>query len=185
MSALTTGNSQAPHRPVTPDRAVGAISCRTRSDHWLASRPTAPEFTIAPFGTLPCSALPDNGRRTGCAASFLRALHDAAPYLRRRWLWGPKLRDALKSMGRWTVQVVKRSDAAEGFEIQHRTLSRWLQADHCRAADGWSDGPSHGRDGAAAGQINGGNNRKRRGPGPHCPDSTRHAPSRKNLLTCG
>ena len=35
---------------------------------------------------------------------------------------GPKLRDALKAIGRWTVQV-KRSDTAEGFEVLPR---RWV-----------------------------------------------------------
>ena len=28
---------------------------------------------------------------------------------------GPKLRDALKAIGRWTVQIVKRSDTAQGL----------------------------------------------------------------------
>ena len=36
---------------------------------------------------------------------------------------GPKLREALKSIGRWTVQIVKRSDTAEGFEVLPR---RWV-----------------------------------------------------------
>ena len=36
---------------------------------------------------------------------------------------GPKLRKALKSIGRWTVQIVKRSDTAEGFEVLPR---RWV-----------------------------------------------------------
>ena len=36
---------------------------------------------------------------------------------------GPKLRDALKTIGRWTVQIVKRSDTAEGFEVLPR---RWV-----------------------------------------------------------
>jgi transposase len=30
---------------------------------------------------------------------------------------GPKLRDALVGIGRWTMQVVKRSDTAKGFEV--------------------------------------------------------------------
>jgi transposase len=33
------------------------------------------------------------------------------------------LRDALKALGRWTVQIVKRSDIAEGFEVLPR---RWV-----------------------------------------------------------
>ena len=36
---------------------------------------------------------------------------------------GPKLRDALKTIGRWTVQIVKRSDTAQGFEVLPR---RWV-----------------------------------------------------------
>lgn len=36
---------------------------------------------------------------------------------------GPKLRDALKAIGRWTVQIVKRSDTTEGFEVLPR---RWV-----------------------------------------------------------
>jgi len=36
---------------------------------------------------------------------------------------GPKLRDALKDLGQWTVQIVKRSDTAEGFEVLPR---RWV-----------------------------------------------------------
>lgn len=36
---------------------------------------------------------------------------------------GPKLRDALNAIGRWTVQIVKRSDTAEGFEVLPR---RWV-----------------------------------------------------------
>jgi len=36
---------------------------------------------------------------------------------------GPKLRDALKAIGSWTVQIVKRSDAANGFEVLPR---RWV-----------------------------------------------------------
>lgn len=36
---------------------------------------------------------------------------------------GPKLRDALKAVGRWTIQIVKRSDTADGFEVLPR---RWV-----------------------------------------------------------
>ncbi len=36
---------------------------------------------------------------------------------------GPKLRDALKAIGRWTVQIVKRSETAQGFEVLPR---RWV-----------------------------------------------------------
>ena len=36
---------------------------------------------------------------------------------------GPKLRDALRRLGRWTLEIVKRSDAAQGFEVIPR---RWV-----------------------------------------------------------
>lgn len=36
---------------------------------------------------------------------------------------GPKLREALKQIGHWTVQIVKRSDTAQGFEVLPR---RWV-----------------------------------------------------------
>jgi transposase len=48
------------------------------------------------------------------------------------WLWhifadggyaGDKLRHALLAFGRWTVQIIKRSDAAQGFEVLPR---RWV-----------------------------------------------------------
>ena len=36
---------------------------------------------------------------------------------------GPKLRDAMKGLGRWTLQIVKRSDTADGCEVLPR---RWV-----------------------------------------------------------
>jgi len=36
---------------------------------------------------------------------------------------GDKLRDALSVMGTWTVQIIKRSDTAQGFEVLPR---RWV-----------------------------------------------------------
>lgn len=63
---------------------------------------------------------------------------DGAPLalasIRHRWPWlrhvfadggysGPKLRQALKGKGGWTIQIVKRSDAAKGFEVLPR---RWV-----------------------------------------------------------
>ena len=36
---------------------------------------------------------------------------------------GPKLRGALEKIGRWTIQIVKRSDAVQGFEVIPR---RWV-----------------------------------------------------------
>ena len=37
---------------------------------------------------------------------------------------GPKLRAALKVIRRWTVQIVKRSDTAQGFEVLPRLGGR-------------------------------------------------------------
>jgi len=53
---------------------------------------------------------------------LLRHIHADGGYA------GPKLRDALKVIGRWTVQVVKRSDTAEGFQIlpRHWVVERTL-----------------------------------------------------------
>jgi len=36
---------------------------------------------------------------------------------------GPKLSKALTSIGRWTIEIVKRSDAAKGFKLLPR---RWV-----------------------------------------------------------
>lgn len=50
---------------------------------------------------------------------------------------GPKLRDALVLLGRWTQQIVRRSDCAKGFEVISR---RWVverTAHGSDAADGW------------------------------------------------
>jgi transposase len=45
---------------------------------------------------------------------------------------GPKLRDPLKALGRWTIRIVKRSDTAEGFE---RLPRRWGGRPHLRLAE--------------------------------------------------
>ena len=63
---------------------------------------------------------------------------DGAPLvlksIRKRWPWlrhvfadggyaGPKLVDALHDIGKWTVEIIKRSDTAKGFELLPR---RWV-----------------------------------------------------------
>ena len=59
--------------------------------------------------------------------SVFQSLEHEAPKLRHVFAdggyAGPKLRDALLNIGRWTVQIVKRSDTAEGFEVLPR---RWV-----------------------------------------------------------
>jgi len=64
--------------------------------------------------------------RDGAPGVFAR-LRREAPKLRHMFAdggyAGPKLRDALVSLGRWTLQIVKRSDTAKGFEVLPR---RWV-----------------------------------------------------------
>ena len=61
------------------------------------------------------------------AASVFQKLRREAPKLRHVFAdggyAGPKLRDALIGIGRWTIQIVKRSDTVEGFEVLPR---RWV-----------------------------------------------------------
>ena len=61
------------------------------------------------------------------APDVLAAVAERYPMLRHIFAdggyAGPKLRDALNALGRWTVQIVKRSDTAEGFEVLPR---RWV-----------------------------------------------------------
>lgn len=64
--------------------------------------------------------------RDGAPGVFAR-LRREAPKLRHMFAdggyAGPKLRAALVSLGRWTLQIVKRSDTAKGFEVLPR---RWV-----------------------------------------------------------
>lgn len=64
--------------------------------------------------------------RDGAPGVFTK-LRREAPKLRHMFAdggyAGPKLRDALVSLGRWTLQIVKRSDTAKGFEVLPR---RWV-----------------------------------------------------------
>ena len=61
------------------------------------------------------------------APKVFAKLRREAPKLRHNFAdggyAGPKLRDALVSLGRWTLQIVKRSDTAKGFEVPPR---RWV-----------------------------------------------------------
>lgn len=61
------------------------------------------------------------------APKILRSIRHACPWLRHIFAdggyAGPKLRGALDRIGAWTVQTVKRSDTANGFEILPR---RWV-----------------------------------------------------------
>ena len=61
------------------------------------------------------------------APLVLKSIRRAQPDLRHVFADGgyarPKLRDALKGEGNWTIEIVKRSDFAKGFEIIPK---RWV-----------------------------------------------------------
>jgi len=61
------------------------------------------------------------------APDLLKSIAIAYPLLRHIFADGgyasPKLRGALEKIGRWTLQIVKRSDTAKGFEVIPR---RWV-----------------------------------------------------------
>src|SRR3546814_20441604 len=61
------------------------------------------------------------------APALLASIRHSFPWLRHLFAdggyGGPKLRAALDKIGRWTLQIVKRSDAAKGFEVLPR---RWV-----------------------------------------------------------
>ena len=61
------------------------------------------------------------------APELLKTIRHRFPWLRHLFAdgayAGPKLRGALDRIGDWTVQIVKRSDHAEGFEVLPR---RWV-----------------------------------------------------------
>ena len=61
------------------------------------------------------------------AVSALKSIRHTHPWLRHVFAdggyAGPKLRGALEKIGCWTIEIVKRSDAAKGFEVIPR---RWV-----------------------------------------------------------
>ena len=58
---------------------------------------------------------------------MLKSIRYTFPWLRHVFAdggyAGPKLRGALEKIGDWTLQIVKRSDTAKGFELMPR---RWV-----------------------------------------------------------
>jgi transposase len=74
----------------------------------------------------------------------IEAIHDLFPWLRHLFAdggyAGPKLRDALVKFGGWTVEIIKRSDHAAGFEalarrwVVERTIA-WLNRNRRLAKD--------------------------------------------------
>ncbi len=61
------------------------------------------------------------------ACELIRLIRHRFPWLRHIFAdgayAGPKLRAAIKEFGEWTIQIVKRSDTATGFEVLPR---RWV-----------------------------------------------------------
>ena len=59
-----------------------------------------------------------------CVLAAIRSLY---PWLRHIFAdggyAGEKLRTALKRIGEWTIEIIKRSDTAQGFEVLPR---RWV-----------------------------------------------------------
>jgi len=55
-------------------------------------------------------------------------LSGASPWLRHVFAdggyAGDKLNDALRRIGKWTVEIVKRSDTARGFQLFARSIAR-------------------------------------------------------------
>ena len=61
------------------------------------------------------------------APALLQLIRNAFPWLRHVFAdggyAGPKFKKAIASIGRWTIEIVKRSDAAKGFRLLPR---RWV-----------------------------------------------------------
>lgn len=61
------------------------------------------------------------------APALLKSVRSSYPWLRHVFAdggyAGPKLQGALEKIGRWTMQIVKRSDTVKGFEVLPR---RWV-----------------------------------------------------------
>ncbi len=78
------------------------------------------------------------------APLLLHSIRDAFPWLRHVFVdsayAGGKLKSALEKLGKWTVEVVKRSDAAKGFvllprrSVVERSLA-WLNRNRRLAKD--------------------------------------------------
>ena len=83
---------------------------------------------------------------------------------------GPKLRGAIEKIGRWTIQIVKRSDTAIGFELIPR---RWV----VERTFAWL-----GRCRRMA-KDRGENQRQRRSMAAHRPHPTRHPHARKTMTS--
>ncbi|MCW8309564.1 transposase, partial [Acidiphilium sp. PA] len=68
-----------------------------------------------------------NPPKSKCESPVLECVRDGFPWLRHVFAdggyAGDKLKAALEDLGKWTVEIVKRSDAAKGFVLLPR---RWV-----------------------------------------------------------
>ncbi len=96
----------------------------TRRQHARAGGKYASDLTDAEWALI-APLMPPLKTTGRPRTTRLRDVFDAILYMATtgcQW-WMSKLRDALKAIGRWTVQVVKRSDTTKGFEVLPR---RWV-----------------------------------------------------------
>ena len=83
---------------------------------------------IEPFMPSPCRiGRPRKTDLREVVNAVLKSLRHTCPWLRHLFAdgayAGPKLRGALDRIGKWTLEIVKRSDTAKGFEVLPR---RWV-----------------------------------------------------------
>jgi hypothetical protein len=91
-------------------RATSATSSPIPKEIWSDSSCLKRAFRIA-------TALHASLLRSARASPWLRPIFADGGYA------GDKLRKALKRIGEWTVEIIKRSDTAQGFEVLPR---RWV-----------------------------------------------------------
>ena len=103
------------------------------------------------------------------APAVLKSIRHACPWLRHLFAdggyAGPKLRGALDRIGKWTLEIVKRSDTARGVEVLPR---RWV----VERTFAWLSTP-----GKRLGKIN----RLQRGVD-HCRPCPTHSPEARKVL---
>ena len=94
----------------------------------VATIAAPPSFVNRDLGAHAATAVPPaTPARVMAAGPIDSRLVIAQPWLRHIFAdggyAGDKLRQALARLGRWTVEIIKRSDAAKGFEVLPR---RWV-----------------------------------------------------------
>ena len=89
--------------------------------------PLVEEIAAAVDGQWPFEVVYVNDGSSDTTDDELRSLMARYPWLRHIFAdggyAGEKLRTALKRIGEWTIEIIKRSDTAQGFEVLPR---RWV-----------------------------------------------------------